>query len=90
MSSARQQMTRLNRNTPLRAAFLDDPLQLVGCFQRFRRQRFQILDDGFETAHDLKVHRYPDGGNRALGTGIKWGRGESPRMVPMRYALGIL
>lgn len=41
--------------------FLADPLEPVheigGGLQLGRRQRFQILDDGFERAHDFKVPR---------------------------------
>lgn len=103
------------------AAFLDDPLQLVGffhreatkgsvkgclpllwadgfqladeigrCFQLFRRQRFQILDNGFETAHDFKLHRHACRRQSGLRNWTEARAGESPRGVPMRYALGIL
>lgn len=35
-----------------------------GRFQLLGRQRFEILNDGFETAHSLKVQRWSSGGKR--------------------------
>ena len=44
---------------------LQPPDKIGGRFQFVWRQRFQILDDGFETARNFKLPRYGQAGKRA-------------------------